>query len=135
MSWSHHTAVRLAAAAAAIAGSLFALPAMAENSWTGSRLVVNGVGAQNCRITVTRAYGGTTLSGIWLTIRNAGSGSLDLDGTMRLEGNGSSKTGTMGFMRVPAGTTVEKASQLTVYGGNMATTKLTVNVTRCTPST
>lgn len=110
-----------------------ALPAAAQQTttWSGANLIVQGGNLNGCNVRVIDAtHSGNTLNPIRITFVNNGTRSARVNGDTTLAGNGQSKTAA--FRSVAMAPGIGAVSQgMTPFGGLLAGTTLTVNITSC----
>lgn len=118
-------------AALAILGSIAALPATAQTSWTGSNRVLVGGNTGGCALRLVQVtHSGGMLSSIFATIQNTGTRPVRVSGTAELSGSGQRKSGPFGPVGIAPGGQ-QMVQTFTPFGGPLAGTRFTVTVTAC----
>ena len=111
--------------------ALAPLPALANTSWSGSTLVLQGGTTNGCNITkVSASHTGSDLSEMRVILRNRGTRTVRISGDTELSGQGQRKTGTLGSVQIAPGQTGTTTAGY-IYGGSLAGTTLRINITAC----
>lgn len=120
-------------AALAILGSIAALPAMAQTTWTGANRVLAGGSLGGCNLRLAQVtHSGGMLSNIFITLQNRGSRPVRVGGTAELRGTNQRKFGPFDPVTIAAGGQ-QQVQTFTPYGGSLAGSTFTVTITSCTP--
>jgi hypothetical protein len=118
-------------AALILASALAATPALADTTWTGNNLVLNGGTTNGCNITkVSASHTGSDLSEMRVILRNRGSRTVRISGDTELSGQGQRKTNSLGSVQIAPGQTGTTTAGY-IFGGSLAGTTLRINITAC----
>lgn len=118
-------------AALALLGSIAAMPAMAQTSWTGPNRLLGGGTLNGCDLRLVQAtHSGGMLSSIFATLQNRGTRPVRISGTAELRGTDQRKSGPFGPLTIPAGGQ-QQVQTFPPFGGSLAGTTFAVTITSC----